>query len=113
MTGQRGVPNRRQAGLAVASLSIEDEKLTNRSQCRCVVRMIGLVTQTVKHHRGICHCRENAAKTVQAIEALGDEDDSLFNRPSPRVCREERLSDTKQPIEHGEGNSQWRRARTG
>ena len=99
MASQRGVPHRRQAGLAVALLAVDDDQL---AQCRLggdAVRMIRRIAKAIEHHQRIGDRRKNAAKPIFAIEALGDEGDGLIDCPPPRLGREPRLGEPHQAVQ--------------
>jgi len=93
--------------LAITPLAIEHEELANRGQRRRVVRVIGLVAETIVHHRGVRHRREDAAEAILAVEAFGHKEDGFLDCPPSRIRREERLGDPQQPVEHSESHGQW------
>ena len=66
--GQSGVPHRGQAGLAIAPLVIEDQKLANGRLRGQQVGMILRVTQPVEGHDGVRHGRKNTAQPIVAVQ---------------------------------------------
>ncbi len=77
VAGERAVPHRREAGLAVAVLAVEDEQLADRSGGGGAIGMIRRISQAIEHHQRVRHRREDAAEPVLAVEPLGDEGDRL------------------------------------
>ena len=112
MAGKGGVPDRGQAGLAIAALAIEYQQLAKGGQSRRVAGVIGGVTQTVEHHRGVGHRWKDASKAIFAVEALGDKGDGFVDRTPPRIGRKKRLGDPQQAVEHPEGYGERRGGRT-
>jgi hypothetical protein len=91
MRGQRGVPYRRDAGLAVAALALRDEQFAQRRIGRDTVRVIPWITQAIVHYQSVGHGREDGAEPILAVETLGDEGHGPFDRAPSRVRREDRL----------------------
>ena len=72
MTGQRRVPDRRHARLAIGLVVVNDQQPVDRAARDRGVRR---VAEHVVHQRRIRHCGEDRPETVLAIETLGDEID--------------------------------------
>jgi hypothetical protein len=99
VTGERRVPDRRQAGLAIQVIAVAREQLAGRGKSGRVMRMIRRVSETIEHHHGICHRRENGAEPVLTVQPFGDEAERLFDRPAPPLGREERFDLSHHPVE--------------
>ena len=67
--GERGIPNRRDAGLAISAGGTHHQKLLYGAFCRDAPRIIRRITQDHHGFQGIDHRRENGAEAVLAIEA--------------------------------------------
>ena len=71
--GERGIPDRRQARLAIGLILADDEQLLNRL-ARCPqMRMVRRVIERVIHQHGVRHGGVDRAQPLLAIEALGHE----------------------------------------
>src|SRR5215472_7277752 len=103
MTGKCRVPDRGEAGLAIALLAFENEELSGRRQSGCIIGMIGCISKTVEHHDRVRDRRKNRAKTILAVEMFGDKGNRLFDRSLPCICGEIRLSVAQQSVEHPKG----------
>ena len=84
VAGERGVPDRRQAGLAIAALAVEHEQLADSDAGRRAIGMVGRIAEAIEHHQRVGHRRKNAAEPVLAVEPLGDKGDRLVDRAPPR-----------------------------
>jgi len=101
---QAGIPDRRQAGLAITHAVLEDQELIHRLARRGAVRVIAGVAQGVEGHEAVGHGGENAAEAVFAVEPLLDEgyglvDGDVFQKP--RHVRLNQPGDLVQGQKHG------------
>ena len=71
---QRGVPHRRDAGLAVG-LVVLDRPAASRPTARAMARcgMVRRIAERVVHHHAVGHGRIDRAQPVLAVQPLGDE----------------------------------------
>ena len=73
MGGERGVPDRRQAGLAIGLVLADDQKPLDRLTRRDEIRVVGRVAERVEHQHRVRHGGIDRAEAILAIEALGHE----------------------------------------
>ncbi len=88
---QAGVPNRRDARLAVCLVLVNGEKLFHRPARDGALRMAFRITQHVEHHHAVRHRRKNRAEPVFAVEPLADPGDGTVEGALPRRFRKVRL----------------------
>ena len=111
MTGERSVPHRRQARLAIALLAVDDDELAERRGGGDPVGVIRRVAEAIEHHQRVGDCRENATEPILAVEPLCNESDRLVDRASASLGGEHRLAKPHQAVEQGEGVAGHRRCR--
>src|SRR5207244_13567558 len=70
VTGERGIPNRRDARLAIALVLVHDQELLDRLACDRPLGMVFPIAKRVKHHHAVRHRRENGAETILIVEVL-------------------------------------------
>ena len=97
--GKRGVPDRRDAGLAVGFVITDHQQLLDRPAGRRVVGMIRRIAQRVVHHHGIRHRGIDRAKAVLAVQPLRDEGDTALDRTPTHLLRPQRLRRLQPPVE--------------
>ncbi len=102
MSGERGVPDRRKAGLAVGLIVLDHEEALDRLTRRDEMRMIGRVAQRIEHQDGIRHGGIDPAETVLAVEALGHESRGGVNGAAAQRRRKVRLGALEQPVDRAE-----------
>ena len=78
--GERRVPHRRDAGLAIGFVVLDDEKLVDRGEDLDHLGIRPRSAERIEHHRRIGHGRIDRAEPVLAVQALGDEGDRLVDR---------------------------------
>ena len=71
MAGEPGVPDRRDAGLAIGLVGMHDQQLLDRAARDRPLRMIRRIAQRVEHHHAVRHRRIDRAEPVLAVEPLG------------------------------------------
>ncbi len=75
MTGQRGVPHRRNAGLAIGLVLADHQKLVDAPSRDGARRIIRRLAEHLVHHHGVGHRRIDRAEAVFAVQPLLDERD--------------------------------------
>ena len=70
---ERGVPDRRDAGLAVGLVLADHQKLVDRATGDGAMGMLRRIAQRVIHHHGIRHGGVDRAQPVLAVQALRHE----------------------------------------
>ena len=73
MGGERGIPDRRQAGLAIGLVLADNEQLLDRPARRPQMRVVRRITERVIHQDGVRHGGIDRAKAFFAVQALGHE----------------------------------------
>ena len=91
VSGQAGVPDRRQAGLAPGAIGLDDQQLAHRAPGGRGGWVIGGIAEGVKHHYAVGDCRVDAAKAVIAVQPLDDERHCLVDRGRRPAAGEPRL----------------------
>ncbi len=99
MSGERRVPHRRQAGLAIGLVLADDEKLLDRLARHREMRMIRRVAERVIHQHTVRHGGIDRAKTILAIEALGHESFRRGDGAAAQGDRKERLGALQEPVD--------------
>src|SRR5215467_12136295 len=99
MTSKRGIPNRRQARLTVRALTIADQELAYSRPCGRIKGIVAAVSQTIEHHYGVGHRREDPAQSVLTVHTFGHELDRFVDRTTPRSRREKWLGRAEHPDE--------------
>src|SRR5262249_53931251 len=94
MTGERGVPDRRNARLAIDLVLVHREKLVDGSTRGRALGMMLRITERVEHHHAVRHRRKNRAQTVFAVETLRHPSDRAVARALPQAARENRNNAT-------------------
>ncbi|TPV99644.1 MAG: hypothetical protein USCAAHI_00918 [Beijerinckiaceae bacterium] len=89
--GERRVPHRRDAGLAVSLVLVDNEQLVDRTHHLDHLGVLPSVAQRIEHHRRIRHCGVDRAEPILAVQSLFDECNCLINRPLAQAFREIRL----------------------
>ena len=82
MTGEAGVPDGRQAGLAVRAVLCLHQQFPHRPPGDGRVRVVWWITERVEHHHAVGDGGIDAAQSVVAVEAFGDEGDGFSQRVS-------------------------------
>src|SRR5262249_22249037 len=84
VTGEAGVPDRRDAWLAVCLLLVHYQELFDGFAGDRAVRMIFRIAEEVEHHDAVRHRGENRAHAVFAVEMLDRPGDGAVDRALPR-----------------------------
>ena len=84
MAGERRIPHRRQAGLAIGALAVERRAACGSPPPRSRSSDGRRIAEAIEHHQRVRHRREDAAEPVLAVEPLGDESDGLVDRAPAR-----------------------------
>ena len=95
MTGEPGIPDRRDARLAIGLVLMHHQKLLDRLAGDGAVRMIFRIAEHGEHHHAIRHRRENRAEPILAVEVLdrpgdGAVDGALARRFRKKSARSKR-----------------------
>src|SRR6516164_7906713 len=106
MADQRGVPDRREARLAITSLAVENEEFAGCRQRGRVIGMIGGISEAIEHHDSVGDRRENPPETVLAVETFGRKRDGLVYCSLPHIGGEIGLDPPQQSIEYSKGPRQ-------
>ncbi len=102
VAGEPGVPDRRDAGLAVGVMLVHREELLHRLARDRPLRLVLRVAEHVEHHHAVGHGREDRAQTVLAVEAFGDPGLGRLDRTLARALREERLGRVQHRVDTAE-----------
>ena len=100
--GERGVPHRRDAGLAIGFAGFDDQQLVDRLARDGALGIVRRHAERVEHHHRIGHGGENRAQPVFAIEALAHEGGGLVDGAFARRAREGRLAKLEQHVDGAE-----------
>src|SRR4029077_18354945 len=79
MTGEPGIPDRRDAGLAIRLLLVHHQKLLDRSARDGALRVVLRIAEHREHHDAIGHRRKDRAESVFAVEALAHPGDGAVD----------------------------------
>ena len=102
MGGERGVPHRGQAGLAVGLVLLDDQQLLDGAAGGGAVRVLGRVAERIVHHHGVGHGREDRAQPVLSVQPLGDEGFGAGDGAAARTFGPERFEGGERPVEQAE-----------
>src|SRR5262249_21369228 len=94
MTGERGIPNRRNARLAIGLVLVHREELLDGSTRGRAFGMMLRITERVEHHHAVRHRRKNRAQTIFAVETLRHPSDRAVARALPQATWEHRNNAT-------------------
>ena len=75
VAGQRGVPHRRDAGLAIGLVLADHQQLVDAPAGDRARRIVRRLAQRLVHHHGVGHRRIDRAEAVFAVQPLLDEGD--------------------------------------
>ena len=89
MAGQTGVPNRRQAGLAIRPVFLDHQQLAHTLPGDRRVRMIRRIPECVEHHHAVRHRRVNRPQPIVAVQPFGDERHRFRHRTAPSRLRKQ------------------------
>ena len=102
MSGKRGVPDRREAGLAIGLVLADDEQLLDRPARRDETRIVRRIAERVIHQHRVRHGGIDRAKAVLAIEALGHESLGGGDGAAAQGLRKEGLGALQEPVDRAE-----------
>ena len=102
VTGERGIPNRRDARLAIALVLVHDQKLLDRFACDRPLGMVFRIAKRVEHHHAVRHRRENGAETILTVESLRNPrrcalDRALSQTPAKRDATKDEIDAAEEP----------------
>ena len=100
--GERRVPDRRQAGLAIGLVLADDEQPLDRPARDDEIGMVGRIAERVEHQHGVRHGRIDPAEAVLAVEPLGDEGHGGVDGAAAQRRRKRRLGALEQPVDRAE-----------
>ena len=100
--GQRGVPDRRDAGLAIGLVVLDHQQLVDRPPRDGAVGMVVRIAERVVHHHAVGHRRIDRAEPVFAVQPLLDEVDRGLDRALARRLRKQRLGRAQHNIDAAE-----------
>ena len=104
MAGEPGVPDRRDAGLAIGLVLLDDEELLHRLSRNGALRVDRRIAEHVVHHHAVGHRRKDRAEAVLAVEALADEGDRAVDGALVRgqPSEQQRLDDAQHVVDAAE-----------
>ena len=102
VTGQRGVPHWRDAGLAIGLVFADHQKIVERSACGGARRIVRGFAQHFVHHHGVGHRRIDRTQAVIAVQSLFDERDRGIDCTRPQLFRKQRLDHAQHTVERAE-----------
>ena len=85
VANQAGVPDRRDAGLAIGLVLVHGQKLLDGFARDGALRMVFRIAEHVEHHHAVGHGGENRAQAVLAVEPLGHPGDGAIESALPRA----------------------------
>ncbi len=101
--GERRVPHRRNAGLAIDfAIFTSDQQLLDRFPRDRPVRMIGRVAERIEHHHAVGHRRIDGAEPVLAVQPLDHEVDAGLDRLLTELLRPEAATALEHDVERAE-----------
>jgi hypothetical protein len=107
MGRQTGIPDRRQAGLAIGDVrAAVVEQLVDRLARGDELRVVARPAQGLEGHHHIGHGREDATQSVLSVQARDDELDRFLDRPLPAAQGEAAPGGPEQGVEPGEEYAQ-------
>ena len=83
MADEAGVPDRRDARLAIGLVLVHDQQLLDRLAGDGALRMMFRIAEHVEHHHAVRHRREDRTKTIFAVEPLADPRHRAVDRAAP------------------------------
>ena len=102
VAGEPGIPDRRDAGLAIRLVLVHGQKLLDRLARDGAMRMIFRIAERVKHHHAIRHRRKNRAEPILAIEVFDRPGDGTVDGALARRFREHRLGRAQDVVDAAE-----------
>ncbi len=102
VTGEPGVPHRRDAGLAVGLVLVHHQELLDRFAGDRAQRMVFRIAEHVEHHHAVGHGREDRAEPVLAVEPLRHPGHRAIDRALPRSLRKQRLGGAQHDVDAAE-----------
>ncbi len=104
MRSKPGVPDRGEAGLAVAASRLQHQQFAQRGAGNGDSWIARRHAETVEHHHRIGHRRVDAAEPVLAIEPRGHESDGSGDRPLALAPRKPRFGPPQHPVDEVENH---------
>ena len=102
VTGERRIPNRRNARLAIGLVLVHDEKLLDGFARDRALGMMLRIAKSVEHHHAVGYRRENRAQTILAVETLRYPRGRAVGRALPQAAREHGHDKAKDGIDAAE-----------
>ncbi len=102
VAGQRGVPHRRDAGLAIGLVLANHQKLLKRPPRDRARRIVRRLAERLIHHDGVGHRRINRAQAVFAVQPFFDERNRRVDRARAKLLRKQRLEHAQHTVQSAE-----------
>ncbi len=102
MAGERGVPHRRQARLAIGFVAVHHQQLLDGCTRHRHVGIGARYAQHIEHHHGIRHGREDGAQAILAVQPFAHELFRTGDGALAQATGEQRLRHAQPGVEHAE-----------
>ncbi len=99
MRGEHGVPDRRDAGLAIGFLRADHQQPLDRLPRGGARRMVLGIAQAVEHHHAVRHRRIDRTEPVDAVDPLDHPVGTGLDRPRAQLFRPQPVAGLEQPVE--------------
>ena len=102
MADEPGVPNRRDAGLAIGLVLADGQQLLDRFAGDGALRIGLRIAEHREHHHAVRHCREDRAEPVFTVETLAHPGDGAIDGALTRALGKVRLGRAQDVVDAAE-----------